>query len=251
MKYLKYDEKLAQCFSSVIMDTLDSLGSRLQCMRPDIRPLVPSMRTWGEAVTARFAAVRELPQSPYGLEIQVVDDLREGHLLVTQCDTQELSAAWGGLLTTAARSRKARGVVTDGGARDYAEIVELGFPTFCRGLTPYDSLGRMDVVETNVAILCGGIAVRPGDLEGLGESQRREQGSRRSACRSERYGDFREVPNSLNVVFGITPRRRAFPSYFPKCSCLDHSGELSAARMRVSTHCTSPDLRAACHRGFT
>jgi len=164
MKYLKHDDKLAQCFSSVFMDTLDSLGNRVQCMRPDIRPLVPSMRTWGEAVTARFAAVRELPQSPYGLEIKVVDDLREGQVLVTQCDTQELSAAWGGLLTSAARSRKARGVVTDGGARDYAEIVELGFPTFCRGLTPYDSLGRMDVVETNVAIRCGGIAVRPGDL---------------------------------------------------------------------------------------
>ena len=164
MKYLKYDEKLAQCFSSVIMDTLDSLGSRVQCMQPDIRPLVPSMRTWGEAVTARFAAVRESPQRPYGLEIQVVDGLREGQVLVSQCDTQELSAAWGGLLTTAARSRKARGVVTDGGARDYAEIVELGFPTFCRGLTPYDSLGRMDVVETNVAIRCGGVAVRPGDL---------------------------------------------------------------------------------------
>src|SRR5204862_226125 len=164
MKYLKHDDKLAQCFSSVIMDTLDSLGNRVQCMRPDIRPLVPSMRTWGEAVTARFAAVRELPQSPYGLEIQVVDALREGQVLVTQCDTQELSAAWGGLLTTAARSRKARGVVTDGGARDYAEIVELGFPTFCRGLTPYDSLGRMDVVEINAPIRCGGITVRPGDL---------------------------------------------------------------------------------------
>lgn len=164
MKYLKYEEKLAQCFSSVIMDTLDNLGCRVQCMHPDIRPFVPSMRTWGEAVTARFAAVREAPQSPFGLEIQVVDALREGQVLVTQCDPQELSAAWGGLLTTAARSRKARGVVTDGGARDYTEIVELGFPTFCRGLTPYDSLGRMDVVETNVAIRCGGIAVHPGDL---------------------------------------------------------------------------------------
>lgn len=164
MKYLKYEEKLAQCFSSVIMDTLDNLGCRVQCMHPDIRPFVPSMRTWGEAVTARFAAVQEAPQSPFGLEIQVVDALREGQVLVTQCDPQELSAAWGGLLTTAARSRKARGVVTDGGARDYAEIVELGFPTFCRGLTPYDSLGRMDVVETNVAIRCGGIAVHPGDL---------------------------------------------------------------------------------------
>ena len=164
MKYLPYDEKLSHCFSSVIMDTLDSLGHRVQCMRPDIRPLVPSMRTWGEAVTARFAAVRDVPKQPYALEIQVVDGLREGQVLVTQCDAEELSAAWGGLLSTAARSRKARGVVTDGGVRDYTEIVELGFPTFCRGLTPYDSLGRMDVVDTNVPIRCGGIAVRPGDL---------------------------------------------------------------------------------------
>ena len=164
MRYLQYDEKLSQCFSSVIMDTLDSLGSRVQCMDPAIRPLVPSMRAWGEAVTARFIAVRDMPKTPFGLEIQVVDDLREGQILVSQCEAEELSAAWGGLLTTAARSRKARGVVTDGGARDYVEIVELGFPTFCRGLTPYDSLGRMDVVEINVGIRCGGIAVHPGDL---------------------------------------------------------------------------------------
>jgi 4-hydroxy-4-methyl-2-oxoglutarate aldolase len=164
MKYLKYDERLSQCFSSVIMDTLDKMNCRVQCMHPSIRPLVPSMRTWGEAVTARFAAVAEMPDSPFGLEMLVVDSLREGQILVTQCETTELSAAWGGLLTTAARSRKARGVVTDGGARDYVEIVGLEFPTFCRGLTPYDSLGRMDVQAINIPIHCGGILTRPGDL---------------------------------------------------------------------------------------
>jgi len=164
MRYLKYDEQLSQFFSSVIMDTLDSLGRRVQCMDPRIRPLVPSMRAWGEAVTIRFDAVVEMPQLPYGLEIQAVDGLREGQVLVSQCNSPELSAAWGGLLSTAARARGARGMVTDGGARDYAEIVELGFPTFCRGHTPYDSLGRMDVTEINIAIRCGGIDVRPGDL---------------------------------------------------------------------------------------
>jgi regulator of RNase E activity RraA len=164
MKYLEYDDKLSHCFSSVIMDVLDTLGLRVQCMDPAIRPLVPSMRVWGEAVTAKFVAVREVPGQPYSLEMQVVDRLREGQVLVSQCEAEQLSAAWGGLLTTAAISRKARGVVTDGGARDYEEIVELGFPTFCRGLTPYDSLGRMDVVEINGAIRCGGIPVRSGDL---------------------------------------------------------------------------------------
>jgi regulator of RNase E activity RraA len=122
------------------------------------------MRTWGEAVTAKFVAVRQAPKKPYRLEIQVVDELREGQVLVSQCEADQLSAAWGGLLTTAAQSRKARGVVTDGGARDYEEIVEIGFPTFCRGLTPYDSLGRMDVVEIQGTVRCGGIDVRPGDL---------------------------------------------------------------------------------------
>ena len=57
MRYLKYDEKLSQCFSSVIMDTLDSIGRRAQCMDPSVRPLVPSMRAWGEAFTMRFDAV--------------------------------------------------------------------------------------------------------------------------------------------------------------------------------------------------
>ena len=164
MKYLKYEQKLSQCFSSVIMDTLDSVGRRAQCMDPSIKPLLPSMRTWGEAYTIRFDAVVEVPEKPYGLEIQAVDNLRNGHVLVSQCNSSEISAAWGGLLTTAARARGARGVVTDGGARDYTEIVELGFPTFCRGLTPYDSLGRMDVTEIDVPIRCGRIAVRPGDL---------------------------------------------------------------------------------------
>ena len=59
---------------------------------------------------------------------------------------------------------KVAGVITDGGVRDYDEILELNFPTFCAGLTPYDSLGRMDGKKRNVPIVCGGVKVSPGDL---------------------------------------------------------------------------------------
>ena len=69
-----------------------------------------------------------------------------------------------GLLSNAAVGRKMSGVIVDGGARDYQEIMELGFPTFCRGLSPYDSLGRMDGKEYDVPIECGGVRVNPGDL---------------------------------------------------------------------------------------
>ncbi len=164
MKYLKYNEKLKICYSAVIMDVMDQMDVRVQCMEPTIRPLVPSMKTWGEAVTAYFEAVTEVPEKPFQMEMEVVDDLKEGQVIVSQCNTKELSAAWGGLLSNAAIGRKAAGVITDGDARDYNEVVQLNFPTFCRGLTPYDSLGRMDVIDRDINIICGGISVVPGDL---------------------------------------------------------------------------------------
>ena len=49
MKYLKYHEKLEKCYPAVIMDVMDQMNVRVQCMALSIRPLVPSMRTWGEA----------------------------------------------------------------------------------------------------------------------------------------------------------------------------------------------------------
>ena len=164
MRYLALVQPLSQCHSAVICDVLDRLDRRAQCMTPQIRPLLPSMRVWGEAVTARFDAVDRIPEHPFELEMALTDALREGQVLVSQCDSGQPSAAWGGLLTAAARNRRAHGVVTDGRVRDYAEISEQRFPTFCAGLTPYDSLGRMDVAAIDVPIVCGGVAVQPGDL---------------------------------------------------------------------------------------
>ena len=164
MKYIKYNEKLEKCYSAVIMDVMDQMNVRVQCMDPAIRPLVPSMRTWGEAVTICFETVTEVPKRPFQLEMAVLDNIRQGQVIVAHCNTVSLSAVWGGLLSNASVGRKAAGVITDGGARDYREIVDLNFPTFCKGLTPYDSLGRMDGKERDIPVECGGIRVNPGDF---------------------------------------------------------------------------------------
>ena len=164
MKYLKYNDKLEKCYSAVLMDVMDQMNVRVQCMDPSIKPLVPSMRTWGEAVTMYFETVTEVPEKPFQLEMEVLDDVKEGQVIVTQCNAVSLSAFWGGLLSNAAVGRKAAGAISDNGARDYNEIVSLNFPTFCKGLTPYDSCGRMDGKERDITIVCGGIRVDPGDL---------------------------------------------------------------------------------------
>ena len=164
MRYSPYHEQLARCYSAVLMDVMDTLGLRQQAMGPEVRPLAPGMRCWGEAVTMRLAAVDAVPERPFQLEMEVLDALLPGQVLLSQCDAPGLSAFWGGLLTNAAVGRRAAGVITDGGARDYAEITALGFPVFCRGLTPNDSLGRMDGVARGEPITVGGVRVAPGDL---------------------------------------------------------------------------------------
>lgn len=163
-KYLKYKDKLDQCFSAVLQDVMDSMGFRNQCMDPAIRPLEPSMKTWGEAITIYVESVSEVPELPFQKEMELIDSANEGHILIAQCNAPVLSAFWGGLLSNAAIGRKMSGVIIDGGARDYHEIMELGFPTFCKGLSPYDSLGRMDGKEYDIPVECGNIRVNPGDL---------------------------------------------------------------------------------------
>jgi 4-hydroxy-4-methyl-2-oxoglutarate aldolase len=164
MDYRPFHDQLARCYSAVLADVLDGLGYRQQCMSPALRPLTPTMRTWGEAVTLYLEAVDDVPAQPYQLEMEAIDALTAGQLIVAQCNAAELCAFWGGLLSNAAVGHGGAGVITDGGARDYYEIVQLGFPVFCRGLSPYDSMGRMETLTRDVTIMCGGVAVSPGDL---------------------------------------------------------------------------------------
>jgi len=162
--YLKYKDILDKCFTAVIQDVMDTMNLREQCMIPAIKPLLPSMKAWGEARTIYLETVTEVPEKPFQLEMRLLDDTKEGQIIVAQCNARELLAFWGGLLSNAAVGHRAHGVIMDGGARDYDEIVELKFPTFCAGLTPYDSLGRMDGKDIDIPIECGGVRVCPGDL---------------------------------------------------------------------------------------
>jgi regulator of RNase E activity RraA len=43
-------------------------------------------------------------------------------------------------------------------------LIEMRFPTFVAGISPEDSLGRIDVDAVGVPIECGGVIVHPGDL---------------------------------------------------------------------------------------
>jgi regulator of RNase E activity RraA len=155
-------DRLAGLYTPVVADVLDRLGYREQAMRADIRPLFPGARAAGEARTVRTIPAPEVaPAEPYKGEMAAVDDLRPGDVMVvSECDV----SFWGELLSTAAGYRGCRGVVIDGYTRDTRAISAMGFPVFCRGIHPADSLGRLDVEAHDVPVRCGGVLVHPGDL---------------------------------------------------------------------------------------
>ncbi len=154
-------DRLAALYSPVVADVLDRLGFRNQCLRADIRPLDPSQRFAGVARTLRCVAVDSVPPEPYNGEMEAVDGLTPGDVLIVSRGEWSF---WGELLSTAATYRGCRGIVIDGYTRDTSAILELGFPVFCRGIHPADSLGRLDVDAVDVPIDCGGVRVCAGDL---------------------------------------------------------------------------------------
>jgi regulator of RNase E activity RraA len=154
-------QKLA---ASVISDVLDGLGFRDQVMRATIRPLYPEAIVVGRAMPVLYAEVFEVPEKPYQMEIEVVDSLKPDDVLVAYAPATTKAALWGGLLSTAAKARGARGAVMEGLTRDRKAITEMSFPVFTSGFSPLDAKGRLRVFAYRCAIECGGVLVEPGDV---------------------------------------------------------------------------------------
>ena len=66
-------------------------------------------------------------------------------------------------MATIARLRGAVAIVIDGMARDAAEIIELGMPCFCRGVTP-NSAFPSGPGEVGLPLALGEVTIEAGDL---------------------------------------------------------------------------------------
>ena len=157
-------DRLGRLYSAVVADTLDRLGVRANTMAPRIRPLDPTSKLAGFAATVHCVEVNGPPadrEDWYKGELEAVDALGPGEVMVVSTCR---GCYWGELLATASQYRGARGIVADAYTRDTLALIEMKFPTFVAGISPQDSLGRIEVDAVGVPIECGEITVHPGDL---------------------------------------------------------------------------------------
>ncbi len=160
----RLDEVQSQLYSAVLCDVMDDLGLRNQSMRHNIRSLEEDDVLVGHAMTLLAVDVYSIPTQPYQLELEAIDSLQPGDVVVTATNQSTRSGFWGELLSTAAQVRGCRGAVIDGFTRDGRSIKEMNWPVFATGCSPADSKGRTDAIAFRVPIACGDVIVQPGDL---------------------------------------------------------------------------------------
>ena len=145
--------RLGQYATATISDAQNSFG----IMRPAIRPLAPGMRIVGTAHT-----VKCYPGSIITVHKALLE-ARPGEVLVVDGEGDDRGALFGELMTLQALANGLGGIVVDGPVRDRTAVTRSAFPVFAASVTPRVGSNRR-VGETQIAIQCGGVVVRPGDL---------------------------------------------------------------------------------------
>jgi 4-hydroxy-4-methyl-2-oxoglutarate aldolase len=149
-----------------VCDILDDMGLRQQAMHQRLRPLDPANCTIvGRARTFRWMETDYVvEEDPYGLEIDGMDALKSGDVVVHSTDAGLTNAPWGELMSTLAKRNGSTGCVCDSLIRDCRRIMKMGYPVFHAGIRPLDSKGRGRVMAIDVPVKCGDVLVRPGEL---------------------------------------------------------------------------------------
>jgi 4-hydroxy-4-methyl-2-oxoglutarate aldolase len=139
--------------TSFVVDAMNGRGA----LDHAIKPLDPASRFVGTALTARAGARDNLAA------LAALDLIEPGDVLVVATQGFTGTATLGDNMARIAQLRGAVAVVTDGMVRDAAEIVALGLPCFCRGITP-NSAFPSGPGEVGLPLALGEVMVDAGDL---------------------------------------------------------------------------------------
>ena len=153
-------ERLAKLDTCAVSDAQDKLG--ITGTITGIVPLYPTERIAGRAVTVRLKTKGD-EEANVHLGATAVVTADAGDVIVIDHNGRTDVAGWGGILSTAARTRGIAGVIIDGASRDVDEARGLGLPLYGRAATPLTARGRIIEEFTNQPIEIAGVTVNPGD----------------------------------------------------------------------------------------
>ena len=146
-----------QAFVSFSPTTYGNVLSRDRIVEHKIRPLWPDMpRISGPAYPVQLA-----PGDNLMMHVAIHEAPRGAVLVVDACDSD--FAVAGGNMCAVAQRRGIAAFVVDGVVRDLAELRDLRFPVFARGVMPIPG-AKQFYSAPGTPVRCGGVLVESDDI---------------------------------------------------------------------------------------
>ena len=177
LSFSRASKEIIEAYKSIedptpsISDILDDLGISRTVPASVLKPVCYGKVVVGSALTIRYITETTVPKEALqtSKKAKLGDKdayaiAEKGDIVVFDNGGRKHISTMGGLSTQYAINAGVAACIVDGGVRDVGLMRKLQFGVWSRGVTPITGRHRVETIELNGPIVCGGVCVNPGDL---------------------------------------------------------------------------------------